>query len=213
MKGLLFTPEMARAVMREIDPKTNTRRIINPQPNDVGFGRNCQVHPYCTGVPWPVAYYERRGTCWNSSDPLKPAYKVGERVCLLTTWAVHHLMNGEKPTELGDCIGGFWHAGMGDKPGWCGKSRPGRFLPNHLRPLMPMLEITEVRVQRVQDISEADALAEGAEPVACGENSVYFKERHRLGFMSLWDSINAKRGFGWAQNPWVWAYTFRRVTS
>ena len=60
------------------------------------------------------------------------------------------------------------------------------------------LEVADVRVQRVQEISEGDCLAEG-----CGA-------KDRRVFAELWDSINAKRGFGWEANPWVWAITFRR---
>ena len=65
------------------------------------------------------------------------------------------------------------------------------------------LEITDVRVQRVQEITEAEAKAEGVHCTVNGSN--------RLAFATLWDSINIKRGFSWADNPWVWAITFRRV--
>jgi hypothetical protein len=73
------------------------------------------------------------------------------------------------------------------------------------------LEITEVRVQRVQEISEEDAIAEGVTlghqsangPVSIDGNNA------RVGYRRLWDSLNAKRGYGWDANPWVWAITFR----
>ena len=69
------------------------------------------------------------------------------------------------------------------------------------------LEITRVQVEKVQDITEADAKAEGAEPV-CGLDQ---KPDYRGGFYFLWDSINAKRGFGWDVNPWVWVVEFKVV--
>lgn len=68
------------------------------------------------------------------------------------------------------------------------------------------LEVTEVRVQRVQDISLQDIEAEGVEFVARdGARGL------REDFTALWDSINAKRGFGWDVNPYVWAISFKRI--
>lgn len=70
------------------------------------------------------------------------------------------------------------------------------------------LEITGVRVERLQDISWIDAKAEGINP-----DSAAVSEYSMVGaFGILWDSINAKRGFGWNNNPWVWVIEFRRVT-
>jgi hypothetical protein len=65
------------------------------------------------------------------------------------------------------------------------------------------LEITEVRVQRLQEMSEEDAQEEGRGTWGNGC-------RHRY-FAGLWDSINAKRGHSWESNPWVWAVSFRQV--
>jgi len=79
------------------------------------------------------------------------------------------------------------------------------------------LEITDVRVRRVAEISEEDARAEGAEPNEYanlrpdGELRDGPSVAYRAGFHDLWDSINAKRGFGWATNPWCWCLTFKRV--
>ena len=71
------------------------------------------------------------------------------------------------------------------------------------------LEITDVRVQRVQAISVEDCIAEGMsttlrEHEACTD---LVDQYHYL-----WDGLNAKRGFGWDANPWVWAISFRRVS-
>lgn len=67
------------------------------------------------------------------------------------------------------------------------------------------LEITGVRVERVQDISHKDALAEGVEYDLSKENGAPVPR-----FMALWDSINGKK-HPWASNPWVWALTFRKL--
>jgi hypothetical protein len=65
-----------------------------------------------------------------------------------------------------------------------------------------VVEITEIRVQRVQQISYED---EGAEGVTLGPHC---NDRHS-GFIALWNSINGADS--WNVNPWVWAITFRRV--
>jgi hypothetical protein len=76
-----------------------------------------------------------------------------------------------------------------------------------------LLEVTEVRVERLQDISEVDAFAEGAECIEVGgEPGVALSEwSHREGFIELWQSINGPDS--WALNPWVWVVSFRRIES
>ena len=79
------------------------------------------------------------------------------------------------------------------------------------------LEITDVRVQRIGEITEEDAQAEGVveDGSLCYMNDArshqHLDARNR--FACLWDSINAKRGYGWDTNPWVWAISFRRLAA
>jgi hypothetical protein len=85
------------------------------------------------------------------------------------------------------------------------------------------LEITDVRCERLQAISEEDARAEGverdswpedwtSEDAALEAECGYFAPRsYAAGYAALWDSLNAARGFGWHTNPWVWAITFKRA--
>jgi hypothetical protein len=77
------------------------------------------------------------------------------------------------------------------------------------------LEITDVRAQRLQDISEADAMDEGTgvwfESHNLHEEWDGDPDQYRKGYRELWDSINAKK-HPWANNDWVWAITFRKVT-
>ena len=67
------------------------------------------------------------------------------------------------------------------------------------------LEITEVRVERLQEITEGDAIKEGIKPI-------YFTTGKQVDtlprFRYLWNSINAKRGYGHDTNPWVWVISF-----
>jgi hypothetical protein len=75
------------------------------------------------------------------------------------------------------------------------------------------LTVTDVRVQRVQEISEADAVAEGVESDSDGWRDYQMPNTQCCGtalesFRTLWDSLNAPRGYGWDANPFVAAYTF-----
>lgn len=70
------------------------------------------------------------------------------------------------------------------------------------------LRVTDVRAERLQDITEAGAIAEGAlhgVDASWGGNGAYAQGRYQF----LWDMHNAKRGFPWKDNPWVWVYDFK----
>lgn len=91
-----------------------------------------------------------------------------------------------------------------------GRYRHARFMPRWASRLT--LELTDVRVQMVQDIRDRDAQAEGVTP-AKTRNAVNSFSKvtyldHVSPFKSLWNSINTKPGHGWDDNPWVWALTF-----
>ncbi len=79
------------------------------------------------------------------------------------------------------------------------------------------LEITKVRVERVQEISEKAAKAEGVCVVDNTPDGIYsppnYPDIHRDIFMDLWDSLNAKRGYSWESNPWVWVLSFKLIKS
>lgn len=92
--------------------------------------------------------------------------------------------------------------------GW----RPSIFMPRWASRLT--LRITSIRVERVQDITEEDARAEGCCCSDCWPTMPNPPPDHcgcRSKFANIWDSINAERGFGWDVNPWVWVVGFERV--
>jgi hypothetical protein len=72
------------------------------------------------------------------------------------------------------------------------------------------LEVTAVRVERLQEIGEEDCRAEGLEDFY-GSNAPYSDGRTR--FMDAWNTLNAKRGYSWESNPWVWVIEFGRMES
>jgi len=87
------------------------------------------------------------------------------------------------------------------------KWRPSIFMPRWASRIT--LEIINIRVERVQDISEEDAMTEGATPILVDPDGGSCP--HIEGYIKLWDSINAKRGYGWDTNPYVWVIEFKRV--
>jgi len=92
-----------------------------------------------------------------------------------------------------------------------GGFRPSIFMPRWASRIT--LEVVDVRVERLQDISEDDAKAEGV--MASGgwnADDTEYCVGYRTAFSRLWDSINAKRGYSWATNPWVWAVEFKVAT-
>lgn len=104
----------------------------------------------------------------------------------------------------------------------CGAWTPKEIAEMHWKPSIHMprwasrltLEVTDVRVQRLQEISEADAEAEGVERDTDGWIDYLMPGtqcclKARDSFQTLWTSINASRGFGWDANPWVVAIGFR----
>jgi hypothetical protein len=102
-----------------------------------------------------------------------------------------------------------------DTEGWQGIWRPAIFMPRWASRIT--LEITDVRVERLQDISEADALTEGLplieffKPTEIAAFTEWeCRHPHAHSFSRLWDSINAPRGYGWDKNPWVWVISFKR---
>ena len=203
-RPIIFSAPMVRAILD--GRKTQTRRVVkltdSGRVKEPGSPRNWHLDdpeavmacPY--GVPGDRLWV-RETWCPGSATPLG----IGLLPCI-------------GPAHLGDKIA--YRATDdygGDDPPW----RPSIHMPRWASRIT--LEIVSVRVERVQDISEEDALAEGAlefdSPttfVDHGMQSVYFPGMGYApaAFIDLWESINAKRA-PWESNPWVWAIEFRRI--
>lgn len=100
----------------------------------------------------------------------------------------------------------------------CWKWRPSIHMPREAARIF--LRMTDVRVERVQDISIADAVAEGFVHGACeprrDDQCLYGRGCPGLkadnDFAEMWESANKRRGYGWNTNPWVWVYEFERIS-
>jgi hypothetical protein len=193
-KPILFSAPMVRAILA--GTKTQTRRIIK-------CPAHYQIEENDDGKPWPWMYDSER-----DRDHFMPC-PYGEPGTRL--WVREAFMH--EPADY------CWEASVSipcrpastvyradfpdSKPGegW----KPSIHMPRNLSRIT--LEIVDVRVERLQDISEADAIAEGAPWGACGAPQ---DGSHKAGFAQLWESINGPSS--WEANPWVWCIEFRKVT-
>lgn len=200
-RPILFNGEMVRAILD--GSKTQTRRVINPQPVPMGvssYGGTRQ------GWNWKRETFNRS---WNDDD--KAPYR---KACLATMALACVCPYGQtgdrlyvRETWRKNLSGKIWYRADG-KSVADGLWKPGIHMPRILSRIT--LEIESVRVERVQQITHFDAFLEGAESKPSWITGPYCQS-HVEGFRQLWDSINLKRGFGWESNPWLWVITFRRV--
>lgn len=198
-RPILFSPEMVRALVA--GRKTQTRRVIRLQPDD----RDQEVK-FENG--WLM--YRRAGIGWCKDTPC-PYGATGDLL-----WVRETCRAEELPRDGADYVRYFaddslklidntreaaerWHA-MRHYRKKRGATVPPIHMPRWASRLT--LRLTDVRVQRVQEITEDDAIAEGiprAYPIA------------KVEFQDLWDDINAERGYPWPSNPWVWALSFEVI--
>ncbi len=225
-RSILFSAPMVRAILA--GKKSQTRRLVTYSDGGLAYPRDDAHWRVASDGLWhPCIDFLGRGI----SDPIgfgiASRYGApGDRLWVRETWAsVDFLDRGH---ELHDPIAiGYRadHAAISHERGnvhsldvtnwgWNKvKWRPSIFMPRWASRIT--LEVTDVRVERLQDISEEDARAEGAEcpaipkyPEDCGCFAVEDINRHH--FRLLWDSINADRA-SWDSNPWVWVVAFKRV--
>ena len=198
MKPILFSTPMVRALLAG---KTQTRRIVKPQPP----------------ASWskPPVWIDRDGF-WHSGDgshlgtksDLRSPFRVGDVLWVREAWRTCpgeyvpgiEFDDGTKVypevDEL-DLMTRDWknHA----------KRRSSIHMPRWACRLF--LRVTDVRAQRVQEISEADAVAEGMKPRPVEPYDCFDDPREQFAF--AWDSLHGPGA--WARNDWVWAYTFERA--
>jgi hypothetical protein len=142
------------------------------------------------------------GAWWHEVPPSLRTEKSAAMLYYAADASVYHAPSRCEPDQSWDTRVSGWEPTELDLEGrrW----RPSIHMPRWASRLT--LEITDVRVQRVQEISNSDALAEGCLPLQMDHGNAI------PCFEGLWDSLNAKRpGCRWADSPWVWAITFRRV--
>jgi hypothetical protein len=204
-RPILFSGDMVRAVLG--GPKSVTRRVVKPQPPE-----DCDT-PLFDGSGYGFFYdgLDEDGNCfdqWPDGDSgiACPYGRPGDRLWVRETMYVDRGRETLCYAVDGTAVprGCFaWEAWM-HSYGLAPRKVPSIHMPRWASRLT--LEVTDVRVERVRDISVADCRAEGVDG---GEGTTELGWRYSFG--SLWNSINQSRGYGWNENPWVWCLSFRRL--
>ena len=203
---ILFTADNAQKCFDGV--KTQTRRIIKKA--SLKF-KNADM-PFA--MHWPAeCYFDGKTFTPDLLEAAKLArYRVGDILYCKEPWRTHESMDGIKPTCLADHVQ-IQFEGWAGYRFWAGKDngklRPARFMP--LRFSRPArYEITAVRCERVIDISEDDAKAEGCFGWLADMDAPPPPDHDPVQhFRLLWNSIHGKGAFD--RGDWVFAYTFRRV--
>ena len=213
---IIFSGPMVQAILE--GRKTQTRRVIKGLGSRLG-------DEYCTEL--------RNGELVETAT-LCPYGVAGDHLWVRETWQAQNL------------DGQWWHEVKRDDRSvmnwaWTNPVQraylpmPPRWLPAIHMPRMACritLEVLSVRVERVQDISERDAIAEGIDVECISEtddlgldisgcdyrdysdpSGITYIDSPIRSYRSLWNLINAKRGYGWDANSWVWVIEFRQVAA
>ncbi|MGG8042082.1 hypothetical protein PGO05_01490 [Klebsiella aerogenes] len=238
-RGMIFNGEMVRAILD--GRKTQTRRIVNWHGINEGLNLNfsgLEAREYPNG--WVIESDSRSSSEWRCKPTLCPFGSIGDRIWVRETWGVvsHELDEDgriqpwtpdrpatvihEMPFGNGYYSGHAIYAAdgdftWGDDDGYeDGRScwKPSIHMPRAASRIL--LEITDVRVERLNAISEEDARAEGiidggcvncGEPEPCGCANP--EPDATDAFAYLWQSIYGQEI--WNANPWVWVIEFKRV--
>jgi hypothetical protein len=200
-KPILFNGDMVKAIL--VGRKTQTRRIVKnvhkPYFYEIREGGNWCSNPN-PNYTWAGFYDDGNIFYMDGEKRIDPCYyklpyKVGDTLWVRETWNYHFstLYSGYNYKADGNCV---------DMQKW----RPSIHMPRAAARLF--LKVTDVRVERLQDITEDGAMAEGTYPIYDAMGNVYsqggYSIGYRLAFEDLWNGIY----HNWNDNPWVWVIEF-----
>ena len=192
MKPILFNTEMVKAILE--GRKTVTRRVIKPKYRDDEHGWTVCINSY-THLVDDVAYTDGEGACTRS---MKPPYQVGDILYVRETWiesAFGYVYRASDYSTIEE-----W---AGEEIKW----KPSIFMPKEAARIF--LEVTNVRAEKLLEMSADDAIKEGCRPVL-GESAWSARDN----FEELWDSTVSGKDYEkykWSSNPWVWVIEFKKI--
>jgi len=205
-RPIIFSGESVRAILA--GQKTVTRRVIKPQPTLPHYDEWLHADGSVG------AAFSGRGIVGGAAVDVRwcPYGKPGDRLWVRETFRetwdidqtpVMEYQAGGTRIIAGQSVRHGAHRCTSVLPRW----RPSIFMPRWASRIT--LEIVSVRVERVCEITEEDAIAEGVKFGTYRPNEC--RTCARVAFMDTWDALNAKRGFSWDSNPWVFVVEFKRA--
>ena len=226
MRGILFKPWKHKAIRENPDREWQTRRLMSQFTLPPEAGKPYLSDGYLSVIPDAQNF---KGWAWITDDKgrkIKPRYQVGEVVYIKEAWMIDKLFDKLKPSDIRGDLPPIWYWNDGNHYAdkveeGAGRVRSPLFMPAWAA--RDFIQIINVRPERLQEITEEDALAEGIKILSgtwqsveedsetgklklVGEPQPYTARYH---YEALWDSINPK--YPWASNPWCWVYTFKLI--
>lgn len=219
-KPILFSGPMVRAILE--GRKSKTRRIMKPQPSELFHPSKCErYYPSITDKNGECAPGREIFGCYDingEDEGYKCKWEPGDHLWVRETWAPHDA----EAIESKDSSMIYYRADDYTKHQSDGPWKPSIFMPRWASRIT--LEITNIRVERLQEISGADAVAEGIyqftggslagmQEVNTWDGRNYFYDPETRAevteYWGLWESINGPGS--WEANPYVWVIEFKRL--
>ena len=212
---ILFTTEMVQAILQ--GRKTQTRRVVKNIPDESQYLKEYPAHNAMDMYPFLKPDELQKPDNEKIATVIScPFGKVGDRIWVRETWTKTMVRDEE----------GWFYVFKADGDDWAAPWKPSIHMPKTAARIW--LYVEEVKVERVQDISEEDAIAEGVLPLLASsmqlitQGQLYFdyskpKQFFNEGlpalwsFNSLWCSINGNES--WETNPWVWVVKFKVLST
>lgn len=195
-RPIIFSGPMVRALLD--GRKTQTRRVLNPQPQELPEGMLCKWH-----IPGKHVGFNMTDEQMHRLGHQFAPYAVCDRLYVREAWAPLDALTHNDPGTKALADRGFYRADESTVAGEIARWRPSIHMPRWASRLT--LTVTEVRVQRLQDITRGEAMEEG-----CPFPNMVDGPDPRAWFRDLWNDLHDKgRGHTpWWENPWVVALTF-----
>ena len=215
---IIFSTPMVQAILD--GNKTQTRRVIKPQPNNEYGIVYTTIEGFQCAPPGEQIWGE---TEEGESFQIKPKYEKGDLLWVKETWSTMPYgqcsdgsVNLEYAYKADGSLGNFPEITIAKN---LDKWKPSIHMPREAARLF--LEVKSVRVERLKNITQDDLRKEGVmkmfEKADMSELCIWrdcvsaIERINKKVFSRYWDSLNAKRGYSWESNPWVFVYKFIRV--